>query len=274
MLQDDRSLMPPPSVIYKRGTPQFQQALKLGAIQLSAPPSQLSSAVEQTLCSNPNYPAEKVHDILREYPASTSLFLDSSSPGEDSRQTTESPQSVSEFPVDIHCSSSSASSPLMRNDDNQAPNFYITQSQDEQPSFYGQENSPAQVTVSVDPSSSSTTSIRKRKVCSMGDGSSLPLMETTRFKNIIGHSAAKAKCDELLLPMWLPPTVTNSVLTGVRSMPASILLFGPPGCGKTQMARALAGEAQAAFFPVAPSDVYSKFVGVCINNVESTRSNP
>ena len=50
-------------------------------------------------------------------------------------------------------------------------------------------------------------------------------------------------------------------LTGIRAAPASILLHGPPGCGKTQLAKAVAGEAQAAFLSVGPSDVLSKFVG-------------
>jgi ATPases of the AAA+ class len=48
---------------------------------------------------------------------------------------------------------------------------------------------------------------------------------------------------------------------GVRAVPASILLYGPPGCGKTKLAQAVAGEAQAAFLSIGPSDVLSKFVG-------------
>ena len=50
-------------------------------------------------------------------------------------------------------------------------------------------------------------------------------------------------------------------ITGVRAVPASILLYGPPGCGKTKLAKAVAGEAQAAFLSIGPSDVLSKFVG-------------
>lgn len=38
-------------------------------------------------------------------------------------------------------------------------------------------------------------------------------------------------------------------------------MYGPPGCGKTELAKALAGEAEAAFLPVGPSDILSKFVG-------------
>lgn len=49
--------------------------------------------------------------------------------------------------------------------------------------------------------------------------------------------------------------------SGIRSNAASVLMHGPPGCGKTQLAKAVAGEAQAAFISVGPSDILSKFVG-------------
>ena len=88
-----------------------------------------------------------------------------------------------------------------------------------------------------------------------------PAQEKTRLKDIIGHGAVKLRIDEIILPLGLPAAVADSVLTGIRALPASILLHGPPGCGKTQLARAIAGEAHAAFFSVAPSDILSKFVG-------------
>lgn len=77
---------------------------------------------------------------------------------------------------------------------------------------------------------------------------------TTRFRDIVGHGAAKLRLDELLLPLALPPQITSSILrggfphvlfcgvshhsplslSGVRCLPASILLYGPPGCGKVR----------------------------------------
>lgn len=83
----------------------------------------------------------------------------------------------------------------------------------------------------------------------------------TRFSHIIGHSDVKVRIDELLLPLALPPSVTKNILRGVRSLPASILLYGPPGCGKTQLAQAIAGESQACFLSIGPSDILSKYVG-------------
>lgn len=40
-----------------------------------------------------------------------------------------------------------------------------------------------------------------------------------------------------------------------------VLMFGPPGCGKTMLARATAGEAKAHFIPVAITDILDKYVG-------------
>jgi SpoVK/Ycf46/Vps4 family AAA+-type ATPase len=46
-----------------------------------------------------------------------------------------------------------------------------------------------------------------------------------------------------------------------RSSGGGILLYGPPGCGKTHIARATAGECDAAFIPIAITDVLSKWLG-------------
>ena len=45
-------------------------------------------------------------------------------------------------------------------------------------------------------------------------------------------------------------------------VPSGILLIGPPGCGKTLLARALAGEAGVPFFSISGSDFVEIFVGV------------
>lgn len=149
------------------------------------------------------------------------------------------------------------------------PSVSQSQSQDDSP---GSDNHSVPVepmasatsrSSSLSSSSGSTTQPSRKRKMSPRDASDC-VMEKTRFEDIIGHSAVKVRCDEILLPMALPTSVTDSILTGVRSLPASMLLYGPPGCGKTKLVRALAGEAQAAFLPVAPSDVFSKFVGVSV----------
>ncbi len=45
-------------------------------------------------------------------------------------------------------------------------------------------------------------------------------------------------------------------------IPKGVLLYGPPGCGKTLLARAVAGESGAAFYSISGSDFVEMFVGV------------
>ena len=67
------------------------------------------------------------------------------------------------------------------------------------------------------------------------DESTLLTHVTTRFSDIIGHGSVKVRIDEILLPLALPSNLTNSILRGIRAMPASMLLYGPPGCGKVRL---------------------------------------
>lgn len=101
----------------------------------------------------------------------------------------------------------------------------------------------------------------------------------TLLSDIIGHGSVKLRIDELVLPLGLPREVKEEIFTGIRSISSTILLHGPPGCGKvrscttvkrvphrtvifqSQLARAIAGEAQAALVTVFPSDLMSQFVG-------------
>jgi cell division protease FtsH len=50
-------------------------------------------------------------------------------------------------------------------------------------------------------------------------------------------------------------------------IPKGVLLLGPPGCGKTLLARAIAGEAQVPFFHISGSDFVEMFVGVGASRV-------
>jgi len=80
------------------------------------------------------------------------------------------------------------------------------------------------------------------------------------FADIIGLDSAKQALHEALL--W-PAMADPSLFSGVRSQMRGLLLYGPPGCGKTMLARAAAAELcnHAAFFHVQPGDIMSKFYG-------------
>lgn len=51
-------------------------------------------------------------------------------------------------------------------------------------------------------------------------------------------------------------------------IPKGVLLHGPPGVGKTLIAKALANEAKVSFFYITPADIKSKYLGSSSNNVK------
>ena len=82
-------------------------------------------------------------------------------------------------------------------------------------------------------------------------------LPTVRFADLAGAERAKQRLMEVV--RWLrDPSALRRF--GI-DVPRGMLLTGPPGTGKTSLARATAGEAQVPFFAISGSEVFSKWVG-------------
>ncbi len=81
--------------------------------------------------------------------------------------------------------------------------------------------------------------------------------EQVTFADVAGVDDAVIELVEVKEYLSAPERFTR---LGAR-MPRGFLLSGPPGCGKTLLARAVAGEANAAFFSVAGTEFTEVFVG-------------
>jgi cell division protease FtsH len=87
--------------------------------------------------------------------------------------------------------------------------------------------------------------------------------EQVTFADVAGAEGAKRELHEIIDFLKEPTRFRR--LGGAP--PKGVLLVGPPGCGKTLMARATAGEANVPFFSITGSDFVEMFVGVGASRV-------
>ena len=78
------------------------------------------------------------------------------------------------------------------------------------------------------------------------------------FTDVAGLDDIKAEIRRRIVLPYLKP----SLFERYRQKPGgSLLLYGPPGCGKTLIARATAGESDARFLSVGPEEILDKYAG-------------
>ena len=84
-----------------------------------------------------------------------------------------------------------------------------------------------------------------------------------RFDDVAGEDEAKENLAEIVDYLHNPKKYTD---VGA-SMPKGVLLVGPPGTGKTMLAKAVAGEAGVPFFSISGSEFVEMFVGMGASKV-------
>ncbi len=100
----------------------------------------------------------------------------------------------------------------------------------------------------------------------MGKSNAKVYVESTdgiRFDDVAGEDEAKESLAEIVDYLHNPEKYTEAG----ASMPKGVLLVGPPGTGKTMLAKAVAGESGVPFFAISGSEFVEMFVGMGASKV-------
>ncbi len=100
----------------------------------------------------------------------------------------------------------------------------------------------------------------------MGKSNAKVYVQSTQgihFSDVAGEDEAKESLAEIVDYLHNPKKYTDAG----ASMPKGILLVGPPGTGKTMLAKAVAGESNVPFFSISGSEFVEMFVGMGASKV-------
>lgn len=120
-------------------------------------------------------------------------------------------------------------------------------------------------------------SAQRANIKAMSFGKSRPLLtlpnkdgkKKITFEDVAGVKEAKEELKEIIDFLKNPQKFID---IGAR-IPRGVLLLGPPGCGKTLVARAVSGEANVPFFSISGSEFVEMFVGVGASRVRDLFKN-
>jgi len=99
---------------------------------------------------------------------------------------------------------------------------------------------------------------------STGSVANISRSNSVRFVDIAGMSDLKKMIRRRIIDPFINPSLFQKFK---RKAGGGVLLYGPPGCGKTMMARAIATECKASFHSVGIGEVLNMFIGESESNL-------
>jgi SpoVK/Ycf46/Vps4 family AAA+-type ATPase len=98
----------------------------------------------------------------------------------------------------------------------------------------------------------------------MADVISISRTSTVRFSDVVGMADLKKLLRVRIIEPFISPGLFQRFKKGSGG---GVLLYGPPGCGKTMIARAIANECSATFTAIGISDILSMWLGAAERNL-------
>lgn len=86
------------------------------------------------------------------------------------------------------------------------------------------------------------------------------------FASVVGLDEVKKQIHKKIILPFQKPSLFQRFK---KKVGGGILLYGPPGCGKTLLARATAGECKASFFNIEIADVLDMYIGASEQNIHA-----